>query len=363
MPSHTPTVDGFTCPRNYAIMEQVKFMKSGNKRKIIILSSLCGALLLAYILTFVFSPENSNARGTLWAALDPKLRDGARQIELAGDEKVTLMSRDGRWFVSFEDSLYPALRNRADNLLDALTSRGSYPVRSRSQAARERLMLTGEEARRVIVRGDGGGELLNLLVGAPDAMLKDVYIRLEGSNEIRSGPDTFSRFFGSRQSWYELHLFPDRGVNGLNVGSVQRVITEPPPPEITHISVEGEGGDVPELPAEGFTLTRSGGGWQFEGPDEAVDGQAVETYIRRIIECEASDFTPMLGANDAEFTDPAFPSGKIILETGDGGRRIVTIGPKVIGKFSAAVSGSPYVYLLTTRQLEQLFQQRDSFIE
>jgi hypothetical protein len=338
-------------------------MEKGNNRKIIILLTLCGALLLAYILTFVFAPENRDTRGTLWTALNPELRDAARQIELDGDEKLTLMSRDGRWFVNFEDALYPARQDRAAALLDALTIRGAYPVRARSQSAQERLMLNGEEARRIIVRDDDGSALLNLLVGAPDAMLKDVYIRLEGSNEIRSGTDTFSRFFGSRQSWYDLHLFPDRGANGLGPASVQRVITQPPPPEITHISVEGEGGDLPELPAEGFTLTRDGDGWQFEGSEEAVDVQAVETYIRRIIECEASDFTPILGANDAEFTDPAFPAGRIVLETGSGGRRIVTIGPKVIEKFSAAVSGSPYVYLLTNRQLEQLFPQGDSFIK
>lgn len=318
---------------------------------------------MAYTLTFVFGTENSAERGTLWAALEPKFKDGVRQIELTGDEKVTLVNNNGSWFVSFEDALYPALQDKVTGMLEGFTSRSAYPVRSRSQAAQERLMLAGGEARRVTVRGDDGGTLLNLLVGAPDAMLKDVYIRLEGSNEIRSGADVFSPFFGSRQGWYELHLFPDRGVNGLNVDSVQRVITQPPPPEITHISVEGEGGDLPALPAEGFTLTRSGGGWRFEGSEEAVDGQAVETYIRRIIECEANDFTSMLGANDAEFTDPAFPSGKLVLETGSGGRRIITIGPKVIGKFSAAVSGSRYVYLLTSRQLEQLFQQRDSFIK
>lgn len=338
-------------------------MLKGNKRKIIILSALCGALLAAYILTFVFDPENRAPRGTLWAALDPKLKDAARQIELDGDDKVSLINRDGRWFVNFEDALYPALQDRVAGMLDALTSRGAYPVRSRSEAAQEKLMLTGKEARRIIVRGASGNTLLDLLIGAPDAMLRDVYIRLEDSNEIRSGADVFSPFFGSRQSWYELHLFTDRGVDGLNAGLVQRVIMQPPPPGITHISIEGEGGDIPALPGEGFTLTRSGSGWQMDGSDGDVDGQAVETYIRRIIECEGDDFTPILGANDAEFTDPAFPTGKLVLEIGNGTRRIVTIGPKVTGKFSAAVSGSQYVYLLTNRKLEQLFQRRDSFIK
>ncbi|MDR2343747.1 MAG: DUF4340 domain-containing protein [Spirochaetaceae bacterium] len=338
-------------------------MAKVNKRKIIILSSFCGALLLAYILTFVFDPENSAARGAFWTALDPKLKDDVRQIELAGDAKVSLVNEDGRWFVSFEDALYPALQDKVAGMLDTLTGRGSYPVRSRSEAAQEKLTLTDKEARSIVVRGASGDVLLKLLVGAPDAMLKDVYIRLEGSNEIRSGADLFSPFFGARKSWYELHLFPDRGVNGLNSGSVQRVIIQPPPPEITRISIEGEGGDFPVLPEEGYTLVRNDGGWHLDGSEEALDGQAVETYIRRIIECAADDFTPIPGANDAEFTDPAFPSGKLVLEAGNGARRTVTIGPKVAGKFSAAVSGSPYVYLLTNLQLEQLFQRSDSFIK
>jgi hypothetical protein len=336
-------------------------MIKGNKRKIIVLSALCGALLLVYILTFVFDPENNAARGTFWTALDPRLREDVRQIELEGNDNITLTGSDGRWFVNFEDALYPARENKVADMLDALTSRGSYPVRSRSEAAQERVGLTGEEARRIIVRDSSGNALLNLLIGDADAMLKDVYVRLEGSNEIRSSADIFSPFFGSRQSWYELHLFPDRGVSGLNSGSVQRLIMQPPPPEITHISIEGEEDDLPVLPEEGFTLVRNGNDWQFDGSDEALDGQAVEMYIRRIIECEANDFTPILGANDAEFTDPAFPTGKLVLETGSGTRRVVTIGPKLTGKFSAVVSGSQYVYLLTGRQLEQLFQQRNSF--
>jgi hypothetical protein len=346
-------------------MNGVGFMVKGNKRKIIALSALCGALLLAYMLTVVFDPENRAVRGTLWTALDPKLRDEARRIELDGDggEKVILMNKDGRWFVSFEDALYPARQDKVADMLDALTSRGEYPVRSRSEAAREKLRLSDGEARRVIVRGESGEALLDLLVGAPDAMLKDVYIRLEGGNEIRSGADIFSPLFGGRRSWYERHLFPEYGVNGLRASSVQRVITLPPPPEITHISIEGEDGTLPDLPAEGFTLLRSGSGWQFDGSDETLDGQAVEAYVRRIIESEADDFTAMPGANDAEFTDPAFPSGRLVLETGDGARRVITIGPRLFDKWSAAVSGSPYVYLLTARLLEQLFPQRDSFIK
>jgi hypothetical protein len=322
------------------------------KSKVIILSSLCGALLAAYILTFVFDPENSASRKALWTPLDPKLKELAHQIELDGDEKTLLVEKNGRWFVSFEDALYPALNDKVLSLLDTLSSRASYAVRSRSESAQEKLQLSAGTARRIVVSGEAGNTLLALLVGAPDATQKNVYIRLEDKNEIRSGEDVFSLFFVNRQGWYDLNLFPNSEVEGLTVGSVQRLAVKP----------DYAGPDADDAFArEGYTLSHSGGGWIIEDSGEDADTQGVESYIRGIISCRANDFTPALGANDAVFTNPS--AGRLVMETGDGTRRIVTIGPQIAGKYSAAVSGSQYVYLLMDWQLDQLFKERSSLVK
>jgi hypothetical protein len=322
------------------------------KNKVIILSSLCGALLAAYILTFVFDTENSASRKALWTPLDPKLKELARQIELDGDEKTLLVEKNGIWFVSFEDALYPVLQDKVLDMLDTLSSRSSYPVRARSESAKERLSLSASAARRIVVSGEGGNTLLALLVGAPDATQKYVYVRLEDKNEIRSGDDVFSSFFASRQSWYNLDLFPNRDADGLTVNSVQRLTVKP-------ADAAGETDYV--FPAEGYTLSRSGGSWIIEDSGEDADTRTVESYIRGIISCRANDFTPVLGANDTEFASPG--AARLVLETGDGTRRIVTIGPQIVDKYSVAVSGSPYVYLLMERQLDQLFKARSSLTE
>jgi hypothetical protein len=322
------------------------------KNKVILLSSLCGAFLAAYILTFAFDPENSAARKALWTPLDPKLKELARQIELDGDEKTLLVEKNGRWFVSFEDALYPALNDKVLDMLDTLSTRGSYAVRSRSESAQEKLSLSAGTARRIVVSGEEGNTLLTLLVGSQDATQKYVYIRLADKNEIRSGDDVFSPLFVNRQSWYDLSLFPNRDADGLTVSSVQRLTVKP---------AETALGADDVFPAEAYTLSRSDGGWIFEASGEDADIQGVESYIRGIISCRANDFTPALGANDGEFTDPG--AGRLVLETGDGTRRMVTIGPQIADKYSAAVSGSPYVYLLMEWQLEQLFKERSSLLK
>jgi hypothetical protein len=322
------------------------------------LSALCGALLAAYILTFVFASENRAERRALWTALDPKLKDSVREIELYGEEKVVLVDSGGNWFVSFEDALYPALQDSVDRMLDTLATRGSYPVRSRSEAAPEKLLLTEDAARRIVVSDSDRGVLLDLLIGAPDTTGKNVYIKTDGSRDIRSGNDIFSPFLSGRLSWLDLRLFPGVDGNGLTVSSVQRVTVQPP----SETSVDADGGERP-APSEAYTLTRNDGGWRLEGSDEAADTQAVESYIRRVINGRASDFTSALGANDPEFTGPAAPGGRITLELGDGTRRIVTMGPMFMDKYSAAVSGSRYVYLLMKWQADQLFERRDSLIK
>jgi hypothetical protein len=324
------------------------------KNKILILLALCGALLLAYILTFVFDPENSAERQSLWTVLDPKFKDEILQIELDGEEKVELRRDKGRWFVNFEDNLYPARQDKISDMLNTLSQRAAYPIRSRSEAAQEKLLLTGGEAGRIQINGGDGNVLLDLLVGAPDATQKEVYIRLAGSKDIRSGADIFSPLFGSRQSWYDLRLFPEHDAEGLTVNSVQRVIAQAP--RETPSVYTGE--DAPDiLPTESYTLVRSGNGWQIENSDEPVDAQSAEAYVRGILNCEANDFTSALKANDSAFTASSEIAGRLILETGDGLRRIISIGPMFADKRCAAVSGSPYVYLLMEWQLKRLFEK------
>jgi hypothetical protein len=302
----------------------------------------------------VFAPENRAERRALWTALDPKLKDSVREITLEGDEKVVLVDSGGLWFVSFEDALYPALQNKVEGMLDTISTRGAYPVRSRSEAAQEKLLLT-EDAQRIVMSGSDGGVLLDLLIGAPDTTGKNVYVRPEGSRDIRSGNDVFTQFLSGRLSWLDLRLFPGADGNGLAVNAVQRVIVRPP-------SETSDGTDAAELPSPAYTLSRNDGGWLLEDSGEAADTPAVESYIRRVINGRASDFTAALGANDPEFTDPSAPAGRLVLELADGTRRIVTMGPMFMDRYSAAVSGSRYVYLLMKWQADQLFASRDSFI-
>lgn len=330
------------------------------KKKITLLSALCAALLAAYILTFLFAPERSAARNALWTALDPSLTDDVRRIELTDNGETTVLENiEGNWFVNSDEGVYPALRQKAQDLLDALSGRGSYAVRSTSEASSERLLLTEDAARRLVLKDADGNALLDLLVGDMDATGKDIYLRLAGGREVRSGPDVFTSLFAGRSSWLDKRLFPDHDERGLGVRSVQRVVMVPPDKELLGDTSADAGTIHIELPDEGFTLVRSGAGWQFEDDGTEADTKEVETYLRTVLDCEANNFTSALSAADPVFTDAS--SGTITVETGDGARHVITSGPRLDGMYGAAVSGSPYVYLLMNWQIGQLFEKRRVF--
>jgi hypothetical protein len=326
------------------------------KTKLFTLSSLCALLLLGFILTFVFDPERSASRDALWTALDPSLKDAVARIELYGDEEIVLVKEGSLWFVRFEGKNYPAMQSRAEELLDNLVRRGQYAVRSKSDEASEKLLLNQDTAHRIIARDASENELLDLFVGSVDATRKDVYIRVNGSKDVRAGEDVFSNLFAGKRSWYDLRIFPDHEKRGITPAAIQRIITVPPPPEIIG-STDDEGAIRIELPTESFEVYRNENGWKFTDSDAAIDLTEINDLLRLIVDLSADDFLP-LGANDPIFTRPGAPAGKLTIETGDGLRHTLTVGPKFDGRYSVAVSGSPYVYALANWRVGQVFEKR-----
>ncbi|MDR2370610.1 MAG: DUF4340 domain-containing protein [Treponema sp.] len=326
--------------------------KWGYKKRLVFLSVLTALLAASWIMTLVFESGRGSLRKAAYAWLPREAKDAADRIEISAarpeagsPEKLELVRRNGVWRVFHDGAAYPAKEARVDDFLDALASRGAYPVRS--SASPERLGLSEESASRITVRGGAGPPLLDLFVGNIDSSGRETYLRRAGGNEVRSGEDRFSGYiFSGRASWYDLAFIPEADADPAQV---QRVTVRPP------------GGG----PGEPLTLARSEGGWIISGVKNP-DRPAAENYVRAVLGAGGEDF----GGEDVQ--SRTFESGRLTVELGTGRIYTIRFGPPgESGRRPAAISvtggsgvsgASPgCVYLVSEWTINRLFRPADFF--
>ncbi|MDR1803075.1 MAG: DUF4340 domain-containing protein [Treponema sp.] len=307
-------------------------------KKIVILSALVAALAIIYVLTFVLDP--ANRRGTAFAWLDPSSFDMADRIEIYGiNGNTELVRRNNVWFFSAATAEYPVKQGRVEDLFAALSRKEPYPQRASSQEARERLGLTEDSASRIIIRGGAGLPLLDLLIGRAAAVGSEIYLRRGSWNEIYSGEDRFTVFTDSSPiSWCDLRLFlnDESGLAPYTIDAVQQA-------------------DVKPLDGDAYVLRRRGAGWIIQGDEGAVlDTTKVDGWLRAVLEAEGDTFSG---------GDISFAEASVTLWLGDGTSRTIQVsGPDADNSRKAAVSGSPYVYLLAEWNFNRLFRESSYFL-
>lgn len=315
------------------------------RRKLVVLSSLTAALALAYVVSLVFDPERSGRRSDAYVWLDPRLRDSVDRIDIreAGDsaEGLSLLRRNGAWMVIRDGGEYPARETRINDLLDELSRRDSYPRRSSSSQAHGRFGLEDAQAARITVRGGAGLPLLELLAGNSGAG-GDMFLRKAGGDEVRSGKDRFSLYLDAQaRSWFNLRLFPESENNSITVDSVQR------------LSVRAGEGESSGL----MVISRLQNNWRITSGDLSlepgdIEKTRVDSYITGIINAAGDDFAAGLPPEAASLS----------LELADGRVLNLRLGPAGdSGQRQAAVSGSPYVYVLASWAADRLFREPEYF--
>jgi hypothetical protein len=321
-------------------------------KKLFFLLTIIVVLSAVYVLSMVFDPERTAAGSALLSWIDPALVDRIDRIRIISDgETRELIRKNNEWFVSYKGRDYPARQMRVEVFIGLLTRREPYPVRSSNASSHERLGLTESAASRIIVSGGAGLPLLDLLVGQGDNTGREVYVRRQGQNEVRSGEDVFTAYIVSpRASWYNLRLFPDSEEGGPDPDSVQRLTV--------YAGARTAEGDAAAPAAELRVFTRNGREWTFSGIDIAeADMGKVDTYVRGILSAEGDDF------NDSDDpSDSMFNHSRITLELGDGSIRTLRLSPPdETGRRLARVSGSQYVYSLAGWTVERLFRDASFF--
>jgi len=312
------------------------------KNKIITLSSVIAALAIVYILTIIFDPQRRGARSDAYSWLAPNQNDKITGISIKkpGEETVTLSRNGGKWFVTRNGKDYPARQARVEDFIAALSKRAPYPVRSSNASIHERLSLTPDKAAQITVLAGSGPPLLTLLIGQPDATGRNVYLRKQDQNEVRSGEDSFSIYTDfPLSSWYNLRLFPENEEGKLNVTDIQRLTVYPPE-------------DAPSM-----VFTRNNREWTFNFEVPKPDFSEVDAYIRDILGVSGDDFIDGISPSD-----PMFNSCRIVMEQGNGVTKTLRLSPADDdGNCCATVSGSDFVYSIPSWAVTKLFVGTENF--
>jgi hypothetical protein len=316
------------------------------RQKLIILLSIISFLCLVFIFGLIFSPQRRSSHYALFNWLDPKAADVIEKITIDNaDENITLIKKNNAWFAVNNEKLYPAKGLKAADLVNVLTRRASYPVRTNSASAFSRLGLDESDASRITVSGPYGQVILDLLAGYGDVTGQNIYLRKQGSSEVRSGEDKISAYLsGGISSWYNLRFVPETEDNKLEIDKVQRlsVFKSSDNPETAGVQI----------------FSRKAKQWTYNQLDDAsLDASIVDSYVRTVLYSEGDGFSEDIPAND-----PMFEKSYLRIELGTGLVKTIYISDAdEDGSRYAVVSGTEHVYTIAGWMAERLFNTPDYF--
>ena len=299
------------------------------KKKVTILSALVAVLAIVYILILFL--ESDRRRDPSFAWLEASNFAMADTIEIYGKNDLNVLRRiNDTWFL-YEDGIdYPARQSRVEDLIASLNRKEVYPIRAVSAEARERLGLVDGSASRIRIHGGAGLPLLDLLIGIPDTMGRQVFLKSADRNEIYSGEDRFTFFTeGTSVFWMDRRFFAS-----ASIADVQQI-------EVS-------------LPLGAYNLRRSGGGWIMQGTSDEIDVSRVDSWLRGILEGEAEYLTT---------GSPDTIESTITLRMGDGQNKVILAGPdNEISIRQVLVSDSSFTYLLSEATYNRLFRESSYFL-
>ncbi|MDR1866986.1 MAG: DUF4340 domain-containing protein [Treponema sp.] len=287
------------------------------QKKITILSSAAGILIVLLVLSVMFDPERVNRRSAALVWLNARQLVQASSIELTStdsDEQIILQRSDSVWFALRDNTMYPVKQARVEDLLHLLSTKSHYPIYSNSTKSHIQLGVDSAQASHIIV-SDSNATLLDLLVGVNNASGTGSYFRINGEDSVRVGQNALASYAKSNfLSWCDLRLLPDT----VNVEQVQRLMLT--------------GQDY----IEPFVLVRNEKTWVCDG--QTVDTQKVETYIRTVLNAEGENINQMLPSEEY----------RLSVELDDGTVRVILLGSAdEYNRRTATVRGSLYAYPLS----------------
>lgn len=311
------------------------------RRKVSVLVSLSFALVLLFVSSFIFSPENRAARRESVTLLSEEAVESIARIDLSSpirSESLSLQKNAGTWHAVLDGNVFPPRAEMLKRLLRLLSERTSYIASASSDQAHSALGLEEKSAFRLSAFDASGKALLNLLIGDLSQDGQHVYVRRLSDNRSYLGDTRFDTIAGSAPKDYlDLSLFQPE----LSADSVQRV-------QIRTSSFS-------------YALTRRNRTqWALEGSAQAeLDSMSVNAWLKGLLSLEADELT-------YRQTVPAPGSvGEISMDLSDGTSRTLLIAANAESSALHAlrVVGTPYSFLVVPAKRERLLKRVESFLQ
>jgi hypothetical protein len=261
-------------------------------------------------------------------------------------QPITLIRKNNFWRVLVNQTEYPAKQESVDYLFRLLSTKALYPIRSTSFSSHEKLGVSENLASRIIVYGGASQiPLLDLLIGSGNLTGIEIYLRKNGTNEVRSGADEFTHYADAAQKfWFNLKLFSKDKTLTSNMIQQVSIYKNDFSKNIT------------------YTLSRQaneqGTFWKIDSsPEMIVDNNKAESYLRSLLATEAADFA--LNTNQSTYD---FNFGNIELLFDDLSVTKIMFASKTENdQYPVMMSGNPFIYLIPEWTVERIFRDVEYF--
>jgi hypothetical protein len=320
------------------------------KKKIIVLGSIAGLLLVVFIMGEIFSPQRLT-RAASETELFPGFRaDSAQRIELADSSSRVLLIKAGNWTVDINGVRYPANVTKVGFLLKEISAvtRGELVTRSQDKAAD--LGVEGPQAVHLTVSGGNTDVLCELFAGKTSATGKGRYIRTgKGAGTYQTGDSLSPYITTDKRFWEDLKIFP----SDLKTESVIRLSIR------CRIALSG-GKDQRTLDYGLFRTQDQQGrqSWGFADKGAAPLEEKVRSLIDSVLALEGNDFDT---SPDAARHVSDAPSATITLSTSDNRDMTVFLGNMVAGdQYPCAQANGKNAYLVAEWRVNQILAKRES---
>ncbi|TFG64246.1 MAG: DUF4340 domain-containing protein [Spirochaetales bacterium] len=189
------------------------------KNKLILLCSILGLLVAAYVLGALFSYGSASKIREI--ALFPGLKkESVSTVELSGPEgsMVLELEQTGSWMVKSGAVSYPADADKLDTLLTSISGLKQVRIVSRNAENLSNFDLTDSAARRIILKDREGRELADMFLGKETG--KGDYVRLAKSETVLSSNKSLSFYTAQDMNyWTNLKIFPE-DLQGSDIDSI-----------------------------------------------------------------------------------------------------------------------------------------------
>lgn len=306
------------------------------EKKVLVLSGVLAALLLAWGAGLVFSPERVSARSESARLLVGKAADVASITLRTGSgpsaSSIELAKSGTAWTLVDGAARLPVQALRVSSFLDELVAVSRLRVVARSKDSWAGFQLDEAQAKRATLR-DGSGRLLaDLYVGGYGPTGSEVYLRREGADASYTADSGLASYMGyGRSTWLDLRV-----LGAIKEGDAQSVAIK------CSIALDGPGKSTLALD---YALRREGQGWKAGAA--AVDAEAAASLLRAIVGLQGEDYVVSPPAEAF-----ARQGARIAIELGTGQARVVEVGAAAgEGRFYARVSGEGLAFTVSSYTL------------